>query len=124
MPSEEGLAEAYRLFTRNAKVQEVVEEAIEKIDDDEDETEVPADLEKRVRDYLVKHPTVRWDQAVQEIVDGKDEEEAATVAAAAGAEPAVRPLRTSIQNLRHRGRVIRLRVLTHQDMRIKVPCYL
>ena len=39
----------------------------DEIDDDEDETEVPADLEKRVRDYLVKHPTVRWDQAVEEI---------------------------------------------------------
>jgi hypothetical protein len=69
VPSEESLAEAYRLFTRNAKVQEVVDEAIQEIDDDEDETEVPADLEKRVRDYLVKHPTVRWDQAVQKIAE-------------------------------------------------------
>ena len=67
VPSEESLAEAYRLFTRNAKVQEVVDEAIQEIDGDEDEIEVPVDLEKRVRDYLVKHPTVRWDQAVQEI---------------------------------------------------------
>ena len=61
------LAEAYRLFTRNAKVQEVVEAAITEIDDDEDETEIPANLEKRVRDYLVKHPTVRWHEAVQKI---------------------------------------------------------
>jgi hypothetical protein len=69
VPSQEGLEEAYRLFTRNAKVQEVVDEAIENIDDDEDETEVPDDLEKRVRDYLVSHPSVRWDAAVQKIVD-------------------------------------------------------
>ena len=47
---------------------------MEEIDDDEDEVEVPADLEKRVRDYLVKHPTVRWDEAVKKIVDGKDGE--------------------------------------------------
>jgi hypothetical protein len=74
VPSEESLAEAYRLFAHNAKVQEVVDEAIEQIDDDEDETEVPADLEKRVREYLVKHPTVRWDEAVKKVVDGKDDE--------------------------------------------------
>jgi hypothetical protein len=67
VPSTASLEEAYRLFTRNAKVQEVVDEAIEEIDDDEDQIEVPADLEKRVRDYLVKHPTVRWDEAVKEI---------------------------------------------------------
>jgi hypothetical protein len=67
VPSTESLAQAYRLFARNDKVQEVVDEAIKEIDDDEDEIEVPADLEKRVRDYLVKHPTVRWDQAVQEV---------------------------------------------------------
>jgi hypothetical protein len=73
VPSEESLAEAYRLFTRDAKVQEVIDEAIEKIDGDEDETEVPADLEKRVRDYLVKHPTVRWDEAVKKVVDGEDD---------------------------------------------------
>ena len=69
VPSEKRLAEAYRLFTRNSKIQEVVDKAIEEIDDDEDESEVPADLEKRVRDYLVKHPTVRWDQAVQKIAE-------------------------------------------------------
>ena len=74
MPSEESLAEAYRLFTRNAKVQEVVDEAINEIDDDEDETEVPADLEKRVRDHLVEHPAVRWDQAVQEIANKAGDE--------------------------------------------------
>jgi hypothetical protein len=67
VPSTESLEEAYRLFARNVKVQEVVDQAIAEIDDDEDETEVPADLEKRVRDYLLKHPTVRWDQAVQKI---------------------------------------------------------
>jgi hypothetical protein len=74
VPSEESLAEAYRLFTRNAKVQEVVDEAINEIDDDEDETEVPADLEKRVRDHLVEHPAVRWDQAVQEIANKAGDE--------------------------------------------------
>ena len=69
VPEQDLLAEAFRLFARNAKVQEVVDEAINEIDDDKDETEVPADLGKRVRDYLVKHPTVRWDQAVQEIAN-------------------------------------------------------
>jgi hypothetical protein len=54
-----------------AKIQEVVDEAIDNKDDD-DETEIPDDLEKRVRDYLVKHPSVRWDEAVQKIVDEDD----------------------------------------------------
>ena len=82
VPDEESLAEAYRLFKRNAKIQEVVNQAIEEMEadddvaDEEDETEVPADLEKLVRDYLVKHPTVRWDEAVQQIAkddDGDDD---------------------------------------------------
>ena len=52
VPDEESLAEAYRLFVRNAKIQEVVVAAIEEMEadeavaDEEEEIEIPADLEQ------------------------------------------------------------------------------
>jgi hypothetical protein len=51
-----------------------VDKAIEELDNED--VEVPDDLEKHVRDYLAKHPEVRWDQAIASIVgaaEGTDE---------------------------------------------------
>jgi hypothetical protein len=73
VPSAEKLAEAYRLFDRDAKVQKVVDEAVKNMPKEED-AEIPGDLEDRVNDYLERHPAVRWDDAVKKVVDGKDDE--------------------------------------------------
>jgi hypothetical protein len=76
VPQAAELATAYSLFIRNAKVEAVVEEAIDNMDDDDEEIEVPKDLEQQVRKYLEDHPTARWDQAVQSVANGgKDDDD-------------------------------------------------
>ena len=72
VPQADELANAYSLFVRNAKVEAVIEEAIDNMDDDGEEIKVPKDLERQVRKYLEDHPTARWDEAVQNIADGGD----------------------------------------------------
>jgi hypothetical protein len=72
VPQADELANAYSLFVRNAKVEAVIEEAIDNLDDDGEEIEVPKDLERQVLKYLEDHPTARWDEAVQNIADGGD----------------------------------------------------
>jgi DNA topoisomerase VI subunit B len=66
VPNEEMLADAYRLFAHSSAVEKIIERELDNIDDDA--TEVPADLEKRVRDYLVQHPERRWEDAVAAIL--------------------------------------------------------
>jgi hypothetical protein len=63
VPDNEMLADAYRLFANSAKVQQVVDKAIENMEDEE--IEVPDDLAARVRKYLAERPHVRWDEAVE-----------------------------------------------------------
>jgi hypothetical protein len=76
VPQADALATAYSLFVRNAKVEAVIEEAIDNMDDDDDEIEVPKDLEQQVRKYLEDHPTARWDEAVQSVANGgKDDDD-------------------------------------------------
>jgi hypothetical protein len=75
VPSKDELATAYTLFVRNAKVEAVIEEAVDNMDDDDEEIEVPKDLKRQVRKYLEDHPAVRWDEAVQNIANGKDDDD-------------------------------------------------
>jgi hypothetical protein len=76
VPQADALATAYSLFVRNAKVEAVIEEAIDNMDDDDDEIEVPKDLEQQVRKYSEDHPTARWDEAVQSVANGgKDDDD-------------------------------------------------
>jgi len=70
VPQVDELATAYGLFIRNAKVEAAIAEAIDNVDDDDEEIEVPEDIERQVRKYLEDHPTARWDEAVQNIADG------------------------------------------------------
>ena len=73
VPEADELANAYSLFIRNAKVEAVIEKAIGNMDDDGEEIEVPKNLERQVRKYLEDHPTARWDEAVQNIANGKND---------------------------------------------------
>jgi hypothetical protein len=66
LPEKDDLQDAFRLFARSNAIEKVVERKLE--DFEADETEVPVDLEERVRKYLEKHPSVRWDAALAEIV--------------------------------------------------------
>jgi hypothetical protein len=65
IPGKERLAEAYKLFARSARIQEVVKTAIEQETDEA--IKVPAGLAKHVRRYLSEHPEVPWEQAVDAI---------------------------------------------------------
>jgi Topoisomerase 6 subunit A/Spo11, Toprim domain len=65
VPDKQRLAEAYQLFTRAARIQEVVEEVLDQFEDED--VEVPSDLERKVCKYLEQHPESRWDHAVAEI---------------------------------------------------------
>ena len=72
IPEKEQLDDAYRLFVRNERVDEIIKEALQ--EEDDSEIPEPRDLESRVKKYLVKNSAVRWDDAVAAIAaDPKSE---------------------------------------------------
>jgi hypothetical protein len=65
VPGQDLLAEVYAGVARGRRL----EQAVEHIDEiDMKDCKPPKNLEKRVRRMLEKHPTMRWDAAVAEIV--------------------------------------------------------
>jgi hypothetical protein len=67
IPGGDMLDDAYRLFVRSRRVEKIVEQTIEKIEDQD--AAAPTDLRARVASYLRQHPGERWDAAVAAIVD-------------------------------------------------------
>jgi hypothetical protein len=67
VPGKDTLAEAYRTFARGERIREIIDEALEGLDDED--IEIPHDLEERVRKHLMEHPEVRWDHAVSAILE-------------------------------------------------------
>src|SRR6516162_7978170 len=67
VPNDKLLRDAYQLYEKSKRVEEIVAEAIGEIDD-EDIT-VPANLRSRVTALLKKDPKLRWDEAVAAIVE-------------------------------------------------------
>ena len=74
MPSKMLLGETYRLITRSCKAERIIKPQLKKLESLE--VPVPRDLETQVRAYLKKHPTVRWDVAVDAIVQNKTKNKA------------------------------------------------
>jgi len=72
VPDDDLLRDAYQLYEKSKRVEEIVAEAIGEIDD-EDIT-VPANLRSRVTALLKKDPKLRWDEAVAAIVEPRLEE--------------------------------------------------
>jgi hypothetical protein len=67
VPHQDLLAEVYAGMQKGRRL----ERAVEQLDEiDVDDVKSPEDLEKRVRKVLKKHPAMRWDAAVAEIVAG------------------------------------------------------
>jgi hypothetical protein len=64
------LAEAYRAFHRSKKLREKFEEMEQEAESEKGEISVPRDLKKKVGAVLDKHPNLRWDDAVQLVLDG------------------------------------------------------
>jgi hypothetical protein len=75
VPDQEHLAEAYRLFDRGRHIEQLVEEELKKLADAD--SAVPGDLEQAVEEILAEHPTMRWIDAVRELVQGASEEQPA-----------------------------------------------
>ncbi len=74
VPTKERLADAYRLYARSARIEEIVEAALK--DEDETVITVPADLCEQVRSYLEDHPEEPWERAVEALMGDEINEEA------------------------------------------------
>jgi hypothetical protein len=74
IPSDDLLRDAYQLYAKSKRVEEIVAEAIGEIDDED--IILPANLRSRVTALLKKDPKLRWDEAVAAIVEPRLEEPA------------------------------------------------
>ena len=69
IPDDELLGDAYRAFHRSNELREIFEEAESDFEETEIEVDVPGNLKNRVRKILKKHDDLRWDDAVQVVLD-------------------------------------------------------
>jgi hypothetical protein len=67
IPDTDLLGDAYRLFVNSKRVEEIVQKAIEEIENED--VSVPADLGAKVAAHLQQNPTLRWDEAVAAIAE-------------------------------------------------------
>jgi hypothetical protein len=66
-PDDDLLAETYRAFHRSQQLREKFEQMKEKFD--ASEVKVPQDLKRRIRAVLDEHRDLRWDDAIQIVLD-------------------------------------------------------
>jgi hypothetical protein len=69
VPDHGLLAEAYRAFHRSQLLRRRFEEMAEKFDEEGIAAVIPDDLEEQVRTILADHPDLRWDDAIQIVLD-------------------------------------------------------
>jgi hypothetical protein len=71
IPADDVLAETYRAFHRSNQLREKFEE----IEDEFEETVIaaPKTLRKRIAKILKEHPELRWDEALQLVLDDSDD---------------------------------------------------
>jgi hypothetical protein len=67
IPDDDVLSEAYEAFHASNQLHEIYEEAASKFE--ADEIDVPSDLKERVRAVLTEHDDLRWDDAIQIMLD-------------------------------------------------------
>jgi hypothetical protein len=70
VPDDDLLAETYRAFHHSQQLREKFEEIEEEFEEGDTEVEVPQNLKEQVRRVLDKHRDLRWDDAVQIVLDG------------------------------------------------------
>ena len=66
VPDETTLGKAYRRIRQQAKVQLVIDEALDNMD--EDEGDVPDTLARKISELQNAEPTLTWDAALKRIV--------------------------------------------------------
>ena len=69
IPDDDLLAETYRAFHRGQQLRLQFEEVKKRFDENATEIEIPGDLKKQVRAVLDEHGDLRWDDAVQIVLD-------------------------------------------------------
>jgi DNA topoisomerase 6 subunit A-like protein len=69
IPDDDLLADTYRAFHRSQQLREKFEEMKSKFEENATEIEVPQDLQVRVRAILGEHDDLRWDDAIQIVLD-------------------------------------------------------
>ena len=67
VPDDDLLREAYQTFHASKQLREIYEEVADEFEPTK--IKVPADLKNRVRAILAKHPDLRWDEAIQIVID-------------------------------------------------------
>ena len=70
VPDDDVLAETYRAFRRSEQLRKRFEEMQEEFDEEADAIEIPTGLNERVRAILAEHDDLRWDDAIQVVLDG------------------------------------------------------
>jgi hypothetical protein len=65
------LTETYRAFHRSQELREKFEEIKDEFEKEDTEIEVPKDLKERVGTVLGKHGDLRWDDAIQIVLDDR-----------------------------------------------------
>jgi hypothetical protein len=69
IPDHDLLAETYQGFHRSQQLRKKFEELQKQFEKDTRPVDVPEDLEERVRAILDVHPDLRWDDAIQIVLD-------------------------------------------------------
>jgi hypothetical protein len=70
VPSADLLAKTYRAFDRSQRLREKFKQMEQQFDAEAGAvTDIPEALEQRVRTILAEHPDLRWDNAIQCVLD-------------------------------------------------------
>ncbi len=69
VPSKQTLDEAYQLFERSRLLEEAYDKAEADVEAEVADARAPRDIKKRVTEILKKRPTLRWDAAVEEVLE-------------------------------------------------------
>jgi hypothetical protein len=68
-PNEQLLVETYRAFHRSQQLREKFKEVEDEFEEEDSEIEVPKNLREQVRAVLDEHGDLRWDDAIQIVLD-------------------------------------------------------
>ena len=69
VPDDDLLAATYRAFQRSQRLRERFKEMEEQFDKEADAADIPEGLQLRVREVLAEHDDLRWDDAIQVVLD-------------------------------------------------------
>jgi hypothetical protein len=69
IPDDNVLAETYLAFDRSQRLRKKFKEMEQQFDKEAEAADIPEGLEQRVREVLVEHADLRWDEAIQIVLD-------------------------------------------------------